>query len=83
MIRSSFLTSYFQRTIDDEAEEEDEKSAVAEVESILDIALSRYQPVRRLRWHYRSQHHSLIAFSNSEFYDDQLEPVMNFIPGVD
>ena len=65
-------TSYFQRTIDDEAEEEEEKSAVAEGESILDIALSRYQPVRRLRWHYRSQHHSLIAFSNSEFYDDHL-----------
>lgn len=65
-------TSYFQRTIDDESEEDDEKSAVAEGESILDIALSRYQPVRRLRWHYRSQHHSLIAFSNSEFYDDSL-----------
>jgi very-short-patch-repair endonuclease len=65
-------TSYFQRTLDDEAEESDEKSAVAEGESILDIALSRYQPVRRLRWHYRSQHHSLIAFSNSEFYDDNL-----------
>jgi very-short-patch-repair endonuclease len=65
-------TSYFQRTLDDETEESDEKSAVAEGESILDIALSRYQPVRRLRWHYRSQHHSLIAFSNSEFYDDHL-----------
>ncbi|WP_446743496.1 DUF4011 domain-containing protein [Silvibacterium acidisoli] len=65
-------TSYFQRTIDDEAEEEEDKSAVAEGESILDIALSRYQPVRRLRWHYRSQHHSLIAFSNSEFYDGNL-----------
>lgn len=65
-------TSYFQRTLDDETEESDEKSAVAEGESILDIALSRYQPVRRLRWHYRSQHHSLIAFSNSEFYGDNL-----------
>jgi superfamily I DNA and/or RNA helicase/very-short-patch-repair endonuclease len=65
-------TSYFQRTLDDEAEEEDEKSGVSEGESLLDIALSHYQPVRRLRWHYRSQHHSLIAFSNSEFYDDHL-----------
>jgi very-short-patch-repair endonuclease len=65
-------TSFFQRTLDDEADESDEKSAVAEGESILDIALGRYQPVRRLRWHYRSQHHSLIAFSNSEFYDDNL-----------
>ena len=64
-------TSFFQRTLDDEAED-DEKSAMAEGESILDTALTCYQPVRRLRWHYRSQHHSLIAFSNSEFYDDQL-----------
>ena len=64
-------TSFFQRTLDDEAED-DEKTTVAEGESILDTALTCYQPVRRLRWHYRSQHHSLIAFSNSEFYDDQL-----------
>jgi len=25
-----------------------------------------------LRWHYRSQHESLIAVSNHEFYDDRL-----------
>jgi len=31
-----------------------------------------YQPVRQLRWHYRSQHESLIAFSSNEFYDDRL-----------
>jgi very-short-patch-repair endonuclease len=65
-------TSFFQRTLDDESEEDEDKSSVSEGESILDIALGRYQPVRRLRWHYRSQHHSLIAFSNSEFYDDNL-----------
>ncbi len=64
-------TSFFQRTLDDEVED-DEKSTVAEGESILDTALTCYQPVRRLRWHYRSQHHSLIAFSNSEFYDEHL-----------
>jgi very-short-patch-repair endonuclease/DNA polymerase III delta prime subunit len=64
-------TSFFQRTLDDEDENE-EKTIAAEGESILDIALGRYQPVRRLRWHYRSQHHSLIAFSNQEFYDGDL-----------
>ena len=31
-----------------------------------------FQPVRRLRWHYRSRHHSLIAFSNNEFYQRDL-----------
>jgi superfamily I DNA and/or RNA helicase/very-short-patch-repair endonuclease len=64
-------TSFFQRTLNDEDDSE-EKTIVAEGESILDIALGRYQPVRRLRWHYRSQHHSLIAFSNREFYDGDL-----------
>jgi very-short-patch-repair endonuclease len=64
-------TSFFQRTLDDEQDDE-EKTIAAEGESILDIALGRYQPVRRLRWHYRSQHHSLIAFSNQEFYGGDL-----------
>ena len=27
---------------------------------------------RRLRWHYRSQHESLIEFSNDQFYDGEL-----------
>jgi very-short-patch-repair endonuclease len=27
---------------------------------------------RRLRWHYRSKHESLIAFSNKHFYDEDL-----------
>jgi very-short-patch-repair endonuclease len=65
-------TSFFQRTLDDETEDLEDISTAAESESILDIAMNRYQPVRRLRWHYRSQHHSLVAFSNSEFYDGDL-----------
>ncbi len=65
-------TAYFQRTIDDETEESDDNSAVAEGESILDVAWGCYQPARRLRWHYRSQHESLIRFSNQEFYDGDL-----------
>ena len=43
-----------------------------EGESILDVASTLFQPVRRLRWHYRSRHHSLIAFSNNEFYQRDL-----------
>src|SRR5262249_23655489 len=30
------------------------------------------RPARRLRWHYRSRHSSLIAFSNKEFYENDL-----------
>ncbi len=42
-----------------------------EHESILDMCLALY-PKRRLRWHFRSEHESLIAFSNHYFYNDEL-----------
>lgn len=51
---------------DDEADEE------VDAESILDLAQTVFRPVRRLRWHYRSRHGSLVAFSNREFYDGDL-----------
>jgi very-short-patch-repair endonuclease len=41
-------------------------------ESILDLAYKRIPNRRRLRWHYRSRHPSLIGFSNREFYDNEL-----------
>jgi very-short-patch-repair endonuclease len=65
-------TSFFQRVSLDSEEEgaDDTRTAVEEGESILDVASTLFQPVRRLRWHYRSRHHSLIAFSNNEFYRD-------------
>lgn len=34
------------------------------------------RPARRLKWHYRSRHPSLIAFSNNEFYSD--DPLILF-----
>ena len=67
-------TSFFQRVsvdADDEGGDES-RTAVEEGESILDVASTLFQPVRRLRWHYRSRHHSLIAFSNNEFYQRDL-----------
>ncbi len=66
-------TSFFQRVlIDPEDDTDDDRAAVEEGESILDVASTLFQPVRRLRWHYRSRHHSLIAFSNNEFYQRNL-----------
>lgn len=41
-------------------------------ESILDLANERFRNRRRLKWHYRSQHESLIQFSNRQFYDRDL-----------
>lgn len=43
-----------------------------DTESILDLANERFRDRRRLKWHYRSQHESLIQFSNRQFYDRDL-----------
>lgn len=43
-----------------------------DTESILDLANQRFRRKRRLKWHYRSQHESLIQFSNREFYQGDL-----------
>jgi len=66
-------TNFFQRvSLNSEEEDADDSTVVEEGESILDVASTLFQPVRRLRWHYRSRHHSLIAFSNDEFYQRDL-----------
>ncbi|RIY33613.1 hypothetical protein CKF54_02520 [Psittacicella hinzii] len=39
--------------------------------SILDVATTMF-PTRVLRWHYRSRHESLIAFSNQQYYGSKL-----------
>ena len=60
-------TNFFDASADDD--DEDDGVAIAQgVESILDIAQQIFAPMRSLRWHYRSQHESLIAFSNFHFY---------------
>lgn len=56
----------------DGTEEEQDNLAIEESESILDRACEVYKPIRQLRWHYRSHHESLIAFSNRRFYDQNL-----------
>jgi very-short-patch-repair endonuclease len=65
-------TNFFQRVLGDEDEDDEERTVASEGSSILDVASAVYQPIRRLRWHYRSRHESLIAFSNREFYDGKL-----------
>lgn len=44
-----------------------------ELESILDEAVAARLPELSLRWHYRSRHEDLIAFSNTRYYDDRLQ----------
>lgn len=50
----------------------EEETTIENSESILDVCKPLFQPSRRLRWHYRSQHQSLISFSNKHFYDGDL-----------
>ncbi len=49
-------------------EDDTSLTAVADAESILDVCIGHFAPTRLLRWHYRSRHESLIAFSNAAFY---------------
>ena len=51
--------------------EQNEDTEIKE-ESILEIANVTFKPRRRLKWHYRSEDSSLIAFSNRYIYEDEL-----------
>jgi thymidylate kinase len=53
-------TSFFDK-LGTDAEDEEEVTAIQDSESILDVYKPVFQPNRRLRWHYRSQHQSLIS----------------------
>ena len=60
-------TSFFETDSFDEdnADKED-------LESILDECIALSLPSVHLKWHYRSQHESLIAFSNANYYNNGL-----------
>ena len=59
---TSFFTSH--QTNDD--------AEIDDMENILDDCERFSFPSHRLSWHYRSKHESLIAFSNSQYYDGNL-----------
>lgn len=62
-------TSFFDKMIDDQFNED--TTSAEESESILESAIPMFK-TRRLRWHYRSRHESLIAFSNLHYYHSDL-----------
>ena len=68
-------TDFFKRAEsgDADAADNEDTATIEGLESILDKALSTFQPVRRLLWHYRSRDPRLIAFSNKEFYNKELQ----------
>lgn len=64
-------TAFFQR-LGDEDDARDEFDGVEELESVLDECGAAGLQRLDLRWHYRSRHESLIAFSNHHYYDNRL-----------
>ncbi|MFF0202727.1 DUF3320 domain-containing protein [Streptomyces sp. NPDC005017] len=66
-------TSFFSATGDSDDGDEWDDDATDSFESILDLC--KASGVLRglpLRWHYRSRHENLIAFSNHDFYDNSM-----------
>ena len=60
-------TSFFSANPVDE-----EEADVDDMESILDDCITLSLCEHQLNWHYRSKHESLIAFSNSQYYGNNL-----------
>ena len=51
---------------------DEDNMEIEDLESLLDDCLSISMPQMYLKWHYRSRHESLIAFSNMKYYDNKL-----------
>ena len=66
-------TNFFNITDDPDPEAESSEIDLEEdLESILDELLTIGLRHKRLQWHYRSRHESLIAFSNRQYYENDL-----------
>jgi very-short-patch-repair endonuclease len=66
-------TDFFSRSDEiQSATGDDEDFEDIDDESILEACKKTFRQVRMLRWHYRSRCESLIAFSNKEFYGNDL-----------
>lgn len=69
-------TSFFSKSLATMENDEDDECADEQpgrTESILNECEGANFLPYMLRWHYRSRHESLIAFSNAHFYDNKLE----------
>ena len=63
-------TSFFEKGTDDESIQTEDD--IQDLESILDECVACQMPAQSLKWHYRSRHESLIAFSNHHYYFNEL-----------
>lgn len=65
-------TRFFAKVLGDDEDKDEDGASAADIESVLGLCRARGLPERMLRWHYRSRHQSLIAVSNSQFYENKL-----------
>ena len=66
-------SNFFGQIVDlEEVDDENETSVVSDMESILDLFVTKNAKQTMLQWHYRSKHESLIAVSNKYFYENKL-----------
>ncbi len=70
-------TRFFSKILDDGGVAGDAEGDLdaGDLESVLGLCVAQGLAQRMLRWHYRSRHHSLIAVSNREFYENRLQVV--------
>ncbi len=66
---------------DPESMEDFSMQAALEVDSLLDLAVSRYDSAN-LTYHYRSRHQELIDFSNNAFYNGNLQVSPNISKNI-
>jgi very-short-patch-repair endonuclease/DNA polymerase III delta prime subunit len=67
-------TSFFQSEVitSEDVESAEREESLDDLDSILEECSVSGMSKTMLRWHYRSKHESLIAFSNRNFYDNHL-----------
>lgn len=66
-------TSFFDRAVEDDPDDDSAAAELGDFQSVLELASgSGAFKNLGLRWHYRSQHESLIAYSNYKFYGGKL-----------
>lgn len=56
----------------DDDDDDDDLAGITDMESLLHVCKQSFV-TKRLSWHYRSRHESLITVSNAEFYDGTLQ----------
>ena len=64
-------SNFFNASLDVDNDDEEELGDVSDFESILDVCSAVFT-TKRLAWHYRSHYEQLIAFSNRNFYSNNL-----------